>query len=47
MQYPKFDDKGFTFRSDGKYFALAERKNCKDAISIYHCDDWTLSKVKK
>lgn len=44
IQYPKYDDKGFSFRSDGKYFAIAERKDCKDSISIYDCEDWSMVK---
>ena len=46
MQYPKYDDqRGYAFRCDGKYFALLERKSCKDAISIYDIEDWTMVKV--
>ncbi|KAJ1336681.1 hypothetical protein BSLG_007000 [Batrachochytrium salamandrivorans] len=44
LQYPKFSDRGFSFRSDGKYFALTERIDCKDYISIYECCDWTMLK---
>ncbi|KAJ3294247.1 WD repeat-containing protein wrap73 [Borealophlyctis nickersoniae] len=44
IQYPKFSDRGYSFRKDGKYFALAERKDCKDYISIYDCEDWVLLK---
>lgn len=36
---------GFAFRSDGKYFALAERFEGKDYISIYDCEDWSMVKV--
>ncbi|KAJ3322604.1 WD repeat-containing protein wrap73 [Blyttiomyces sp. JEL0837] len=44
IQYPKFSNKGFCFRRDGRYFALSERKSGKDTISIYDCDDWTIMK---
>lgn len=36
---------GLEFRSDGKYMALAERRNCKDCISIFSCSVWQLVKV--
>ncbi|KAJ3351053.1 WD repeat-containing protein wrap73 [Entophlyctis luteolus] len=45
IQYPKYSNKGFCFRKDGRYFALSERKDCKDTVSIYDCDDWTLLKA--
>ncbi|KAI8896244.1 hypothetical protein BC833DRAFT_541597 [Globomyces pollinis-pini] len=44
IQHPKFSDKGFQFRSDGAYFAVAESYESKDFISIYDCSDWTLTK---
>ncbi|KAJ3065863.1 WD repeat-containing protein wrap73, partial [Quaeritorhiza haematococci] len=44
MQYPKFDDRGYCFRSDGKFFALAERRGGMDYISIYNCEDGTMLK---
>ena len=36
---------GLEFRTDGKYMALAERRNCKDCISIFSCSVWQLVKV--
>jgi WD40 repeat protein len=39
VQYPKCLD----WRSDGKYFALLERRDGKDAISVFD-DTWTLVK---
>ena len=36
---------GLDFSKDGKYMALAERRNCKDYISIFHCSSWQLVKV--
>eukprot|EP00842_Homolaphlyctis_polyrhiza_P006033 jgi/Hompol1/6430/HPOL_002895-RA len=44
LQYPKFSDRGFCFRSDGKYFLLAERVEGKDHISIFECKTWTMLK---
>eukprot|EP00873_Tetraselmis_striata_P028565 jgi/Tetstr1/448829/TSEL_036055.t1 len=38
---PKFVDKALAFRPDGSLMALAERKNCKDAITILSTSDWT------
>ena len=36
---------GLDFSADGKYMALAERRNCKDCISIFACSVWQLVKV--
>ena len=36
---------GLDFTTDGKYMALAERRNCKDCISIFACTSWQLVKV--
>lgn len=33
------------FSTDGHYMALAERRDCKDYISIFVCDDWHLLRV--
>lgn len=44
IQYPKYTDRAFCFRSDGKYFCLAERMESKEYLSIFECSDWTLSK---
>ena len=45
IQYPKFSDRGFAFRSDGRYFAITERLNTKDHVAIYDTQDWTMLKV--
>ena len=37
---------GLDFSKDGKFMALAERRNCKDFISIFSCDSWQLLKVR-
>ncbi|KAJ3275834.1 WD repeat-containing protein wrap73 [Terramyces sp. JEL0728] len=44
MQYPKYADRGYQFRTDGYYFAMVERAEGKDYISIFDCSDWTLAK---
>ncbi|KAI9356321.1 hypothetical protein DFJ73DRAFT_823870 [Zopfochytrium polystomum] len=44
IQYPKFSNRGYCFRPDGRYFALAERREGKDTLSIFDCDDWTILK---
>ena len=33
------------FSEGGKYLALAERRDCKDYISIFECASWHLVKV--
>jgi len=35
IQFPKYPDKGWTFRPDGRYFVLAERHKSKDTIGVY------------
>ena len=43
IKNPKFaGDKGLSFSSDGKFMALAERRDGKDYVGIYYCGDWTL-----
>ena len=42
ISYPKFSNKGFSFSSNGYFFALAERKNVKDYISVYYTGDYSL-----
>ncbi|KAI9325583.1 WD40-repeat-containing domain protein [Obelidium mucronatum] len=44
IQHPKYCDRGFGFRADGRYFALCERRDGKDTLSVYDCEDWTLVK---
>lgn len=36
---------GCEFSPDGKYFAVLERKDCKDHISIFSCDVWKMLRV--
>ncbi|XP_054602344.1 WD repeat-containing protein WRAP73 isoform X1 [Nothobranchius furzeri] len=42
MKYPKACQKGIDFSKDGGYMALAERRDCKDYVSIFVCEDWHL-----
>ena len=43
IRNPKFaGDKGLCFSSDGKFMALAERRDGKDYIGIYYCGNWSL-----
>lgn len=39
---PKYPDKGVSFSSDGKFMALAERRDTKDYIGVYYCGNWKL-----
>ena len=36
---------GISFTSDGKFMALAERKDSKDYIGVYCTQDWKLVNV--
>ena len=42
IKNPKYPDKGLTFSNDGKFMALAERRDAKDYIGIYYCGSWKL-----
>ncbi|CAL1547065.1 unnamed protein product [Lymnaea stagnalis] len=42
IRYPKQCTKGIDFSNGGKYMALAERRDCKDHISIFSCQSWSL-----
>lgn len=42
IKNPKFVDKGISFSNDGKFMALAEKKDVKDCIGIYYTKDWKL-----
>ncbi|KAF3860263.1 hypothetical protein F7725_000518 [Dissostichus mawsoni] len=42
IKYPKACQKGIDFSRDGCYMALAERRDCKDFVSVFVCDDWHL-----
>lgn len=38
---------GIAFTNDGKYMAVAERRNYKDFVSVYACDTWVMEKVRE
>ena len=40
IKYPKLSQGGVDFNSNGKYMALAERRDCKDFVSVFDCIDW-------
>ncbi|XP_036599325.1 WD repeat-containing protein WRAP73 [Trichosurus vulpecula] len=42
IKYPKACQQGISFTKDGRYMALAERRDCKDYISLFVCSDWQL-----
>ncbi|KAM5140389.1 WD repeat-containing protein WRAP73 [Mantella aurantiaca] len=42
IKFPKACQKGIAFTKDGRHMALAERRDCKDYISIFVCNDWRL-----
>ncbi|XP_006016278.1 WD repeat-containing protein WRAP73 isoform X1 [Alligator sinensis] len=42
IKYPKACQQGIAFTKDGHYMALAERRDCKDFISLFVCSDWQL-----
>uniref|UniRef100_H2UM70 WD repeat containing, antisense to TP73 n=1 Tax=Takifugu rubripes TaxID=31033 RepID=H2UM70_TAKRU len=46
IKYPKVCQKGIDFSRDGSYMALAERRDCKDYVSVFVCDDWHLLRYK-
>ncbi|XP_025141592.1 WD repeat-containing protein WRAP73 isoform X5 [Bubalus bubalis] len=46
IKYPKACQQGITFTRDGRYLALAERRDCRDYVSIFVCSDWQLLRVR-
>ncbi|XP_004474669.1 WD repeat-containing protein WRAP73 [Dasypus novemcinctus] len=42
IKYPKACQQGVAFTRDGRYVALAERRDCRDCVSIFVCSDWQL-----
>ncbi|XP_072043725.1 WD repeat-containing protein WRAP73-like [Amphiura filiformis] len=44
IKYPKEAKQAMHFTKDGKYLALAERRDCKDFISVFACNTWQLVK---
>lgn len=47
IKYPKACQKGVDFSRDGRYMALAERRDCKDYVCVFVCDDWHLLRVSR
>lgn len=43
IKYPKLTHGGLEFSPDGRYMALAERRDCKDHLSIFDSDKWSLA----
>jgi WD40 repeat protein len=43
IKAPKFDNKGLDFSADGKFLAMAERRECKDAVSVISTETWTIA----
>uniref|UniRef100_A0A2K6FJH3 WD repeat containing, antisense to TP73 n=1 Tax=Propithecus coquereli TaxID=379532 RepID=A0A2K6FJH3_PROCO len=46
IKYPKACQQGITFTRDGRHMALAERRDCKDYVSVFVCSDWQLLRVR-
>lgn len=42
IKYPKLPQSGLDFSPDGHYMALAERRDCKDVVSVFDCSTWQL-----
>nr|XP_036855650.1 WD repeat-containing protein WRAP73 isoform X5 [Manis javanica] len=42
IKYPKACQQGISFTRDGRYMALAERRDCRDHVSVFVCSDWQL-----
>ena len=40
IKYPKLVQGGLDFTRDGRYMALAERRECKDMMSVFECSNW-------
>ncbi|KAK3278435.1 hypothetical protein CYMTET_13627 [Cymbomonas tetramitiformis] len=43
IKAPKFPNKGCTFSPDGNFMALLERRDCKDFISIFGTQQWSVA----
>lgn len=42
IKYPKLVQAGLDFSPDGSFMALAERRECKDVVSVFECNGWQL-----
>lgn len=47
IKLPKYSVQGCEFSPNGKYFAVLERKDCKDYVSIFSCDVWQMLRVRR
>lgn len=47
LSIPLVPHTGIDFSRDGSYMALAERRDCKDYVSVFVCDDWHLLRVSE
>lgn len=43
LRAPKYGDAGIQFSPNGKFILVAERRECKDYISVISCATWTLA----
>ncbi|XP_040507062.1 WD repeat-containing protein WRAP73 isoform X4 [Gallus gallus] len=46
IKYPKACQQGIAFTKDGRYMAVAERRDCKDFVSLFVCSNWQLLRYK-
>ena len=42
IKHPKLRSNGLDFSPDGLFMALAETRDCKDHVSIFNCQKWSL-----
>lgn len=42
VQWPKHASKGVSFTKDGKFVAIATRKDCKDYVNLIACHSWEI-----
>ncbi|OXB78120.1 UNVERIFIED_CONTAM: hypothetical protein H355_007262 [Colinus virginianus] len=45
IKYPKACQQGIAFTKDGRYMAVAERRDCKDFVSLFVCSNWQLLRL--
>lgn len=44
IRFPKHaDERGVAFSADGRYMAVAERRECRDMVGVYRTEDWALA----